>query len=252
MMSLEVGWLWRGLAGSPERTGARGVLLALSLAACVRSGGQPEVVAVPPNLVSPPAAPVSEPDRAALPPGGLSIQIALGPDGLKIEEAIAGGPGERAGLRDNDLVLKVDGVSVEGLSLNDALRLIRGPVGSHVTLTVQREGALRDFGVVRDVVDPYRVPTAQERHEAFLRANTEFSGGDGSSPATAIILKPDDPSMGVHLEYVYIRRVYPDHVMDMQALTEVDGKKYDAIHLHSSVDGTDLALYFDISDFFGK
>ncbi len=252
MMSFKVGQLLRRLACSRERTRTRSVLLALSLAACVVRGGQPAVVAIPPEAVPPRAAPDAVTDPPEFAPGGLSVRLVRGTDGLRIEEAIAGGPGERAGLRDNDVVVKVDGTLVVGLSLDDAVRLMRGPVGSQVTLTVQREGELREFSAVREVVDPFRVPTTQERHEAFLRANKAFSGGDGSSPATAIVIKPDDPGMGIFMESIYRRAVYPDYVKGFQALVEVDGKKYDAISLRSSVDGAELTLYFDISHFFGK
>lgn len=58
----------------------------------------------------------------------------------KISSAMPGTPAEEVGLRPNDLIYEVDGVSTYGLSLSDAVALIKGPENTDVVLTVIREG----------------------------------------------------------------------------------------------------------------
>lgn len=61
-----------------------------------------------------------------------------------ITDLIAGGPAEDSELRPGDLVYQVNGESVQGLSLDEAVAMIKGPEDTEVTLTVIREGA-EDF-----------------------------------------------------------------------------------------------------------
>src|SRR5688572_4590279 len=78
----------------------------------------------------------------------------LGPDcRLVIVAPLAGSPAARADLRTGDLILAADGVSFDGLTVDDARERIRGPKGSPVTLSIQR-GDDEPFAleVVRDVI----------------------------------------------------------------------------------------------------
>ncbi|HET92362.1 MAG TPA: S41 family peptidase [Chloroflexi bacterium] len=60
---------------------------------------------------------------------------------LEISGVFEDGPAERAGVRPGDHVLKVDGVSIVGMSLYEAIGMIRGPAGTEVTLFIEREGS---------------------------------------------------------------------------------------------------------------
>ena len=57
-----------------------------------------------------------------------------------IVSPITGGPAEAVGIKGGDKIIKVDGESIIGLSLNEAITLIRGPEGSSVLLTIERIG----------------------------------------------------------------------------------------------------------------
>ncbi len=74
---------------------------------------------------------------------GIGLQIASDEETgyIEVVAPIEGSPAEKAGLQPRDLILKIDGVSTVGLSLDDAAAKMRGPIGSSVTLTVQRKDA---------------------------------------------------------------------------------------------------------------
>jgi len=72
---------------------------------------------------------------------GIGAYIAIDEkDQVVIASPFDGSPAMQAGLRAGDVVLKVDDVAVTGMALEDAVRLIRGPKGSTVRLTIMREG----------------------------------------------------------------------------------------------------------------
>lgn len=84
---------------------------------------------------------------------GVGLQIALDSNTgtLKVIAPIANSPADKAGIRPADMILKIDGVSTNGLSLDEAAERMRGPIGSRVRLTVQHDGSEpSDLDVVRD------------------------------------------------------------------------------------------------------
>ena len=78
-----------------------------------------------------------------------------------------------------------------------------------------------------------------------------FSGGNGSSFETAIVVNARDEISGVRSEYDYIRARYPGYHFMSQALAPHGGKTYD-IMTFKSADGKKHVLYFDISKYFGR
>ena len=86
---------------------------------------------------------------------GIGATVSTRQDGtIIIVSPIKGGPAEAAGIRPGDLVLEVDGESLAGLSLLDAVGKIRGPRGSTVILLIKHLGAIDpvEIEVVRDVI----------------------------------------------------------------------------------------------------
>lgn len=73
---------------------------------------------------------------------GTGVQLGpISPDGGRLVEApLAGSPAEVAGIMRGDRVLRIDGIPVEALSEAQAMRMMRGPSGSSITLTVARTG----------------------------------------------------------------------------------------------------------------
>lgn len=64
---------------------------------------------------------------------------------IMVVSPIKNSPAERAGLLPKDLILYVDNESIKGMSVNEAVKLIRGPKGTDVILTIQREGVEEPF-----------------------------------------------------------------------------------------------------------
>ncbi len=72
--------------------------------------------------------------------GGLGIEVGMEDGFVKVIAPIDDTPAQRAGIQAGDLIIRLDEKPVKGLSLNDAVRLMRGPAGTDITLTVVREG----------------------------------------------------------------------------------------------------------------
>jgi carboxyl-terminal processing protease len=84
---------------------------------------------------------------------GIGVQVEMIDELLQVISPLEGSPGERAGLRPADVITHVDGQEVKGLNLPQAIRLIRGPRGTTVNLTIQRARQPSfDVGVTRDEI----------------------------------------------------------------------------------------------------
>ncbi|MFZ5815799.1 MAG: S41 family peptidase [Bacillota bacterium] len=85
---------------------------------------------------------------------GVTVELSQQTGYVTVVSPIKGSPGERAGLRAGDAIVKVDGRDITNMTLNEAVTLIRGPKGTKVTLTVKREGQedLLEFTITRDTI----------------------------------------------------------------------------------------------------
>jgi carboxyl-terminal processing protease len=100
---------------------------------------------------------------------------------LVVTRPLDGSPAERAGLQAGDIVLSVDGVSLDGLTVDGARDRIRGPKGTVVTLSIQRgTGAPRSFAITRDVVQSREVDS-----EALAGGTVGYMAVAGFSDAAA-------------------------------------------------------------------
>ncbi len=86
--------------------------------------------------------------------GGLGIQVGMEDGFVKVISPIDDTPAFHAGLESGDLIIRLDDKSVKGMSLNDAVKIMRGDPGTDITLTVIREGADKPlpFTVTRDII----------------------------------------------------------------------------------------------------
>lgn len=72
--------------------------------------------------------------------GGLGIEVTMENGFIKVVSPIEDTPAARAGLQPGDLIVRLDDTAVKGMSLSEAVKLMRGKPGSNITLTVVREG----------------------------------------------------------------------------------------------------------------
>ena len=72
--------------------------------------------------------------------GGLGIEVTMEDGIVKVIAPIDDTPAFKAGIKSGDLIIKIDNSSVKGLSLNKAVDLMRGKVGSPILLTIARKG----------------------------------------------------------------------------------------------------------------
>ncbi|MEJ1991676.1 MAG: S41 family peptidase [Maritimibacter sp.] len=86
--------------------------------------------------------------------GGLGIEVTQEQGFVKVVSPMDGTPADEAGMQSGDFVTHVDGESLLGLTLDDAVELMRGPVGTEIVLTVVREGVDEPFDVsiIRDEI----------------------------------------------------------------------------------------------------
>ena len=82
---------------------------------------------------------------------GVGIQLSLDKETkeLVVVSPIEGTPASRAGVQSKDVIVTIDGVSTEGMSTGDAVKLIRGPEGTSVVLGLRRDGDVIDFSLER-------------------------------------------------------------------------------------------------------
>jgi carboxyl-terminal processing protease len=85
--------------------------------------------------------------------GGLGIEVTMENGLVKVVAPYDGTPAAKAGIQANDLIAKIDGTEVQGLTLNEAVDKMRGAVGSPVNLTLVRKGVDPiEVKVVRDII----------------------------------------------------------------------------------------------------
>ncbi|MFZ5964176.1 S41 family peptidase [Thalassococcus sp. BH17M4-6] len=106
--------------------------------------------------------------------GGLGIEVTQEEGFVKVVSPIDGTPADEAGIEAGDFITHVDGESVLGLNLDEAVDLMRGPVGSEIIITVVREDMPEPFDVsiIRDTIKLTAVRTRTEGDTVVLRVTT--------------------------------------------------------------------------------
>lgn len=108
--------------------------------------------------------------------GGLGIEVTMENGVVKVVSPFDGTPAAKAGLLANDLIVKIDGLDVQGITLNEAVDKMRGPVGTPITLTIAREGREAfDAKLVRDVIKIESVKSNVEADDIGYIRITSFS-----------------------------------------------------------------------------
>jgi len=105
--------------------------------------------------------------------GGLGIEVTMEQGLVRVVSPIDDTPAARAGLEAGDFITHLDGETVLGLTLSDAVEKMRGRVGSDIELTIRREGQEPfDVTVTRDVVRIRSVRSRTEDKVGYIRVTT--------------------------------------------------------------------------------
>lgn len=94
--------------------------------------------------------------------GGIGVYVVELDGKLTIVSPIKGTPAERAGLKDGDIITKINGESTAGMTQDDAVHLMRGDPGTQLEVTVFRndDGKEHDFTIVREIIN---VPSVEDK-----------------------------------------------------------------------------------------
>lgn len=120
--------------------------------------------------------------------GGLGIEVGMENGFVKVIAPIDDTPAQRAGIRAGDLIIRLDDKPVKGLSLHEAVKIMRGKPGEPIELTVMREGNGKPFKVtiVRDVIKVKSVKSKVVGEEFGYVRITQFQARTGEYLQTAL------------------------------------------------------------------
>jgi len=154
--------------------------------------------------------------------GGLGIEVTMENELVKVITPIDDTPAAKAGVRAGDYISQIDGEDVRGMTLNDAVEKMRGPVDMPIKLTILREGSDKplDITVVRDIIKVKAVKFHVDNDVGYMKI-TSFTEKTFDDLQTAIdtIKKqvPADKLKG----YVLDLRLNPGGLLD-QAVSVSD------------------------------
>ena len=120
--------------------------------------------------------------------GGLGIEVGMEDGFVKVIAPIDDTPAFRAGVKAGDLIIRLDETPVKGMSLNDAVKLMRGKPGSEITLTIVREKEEKPLRILlkRDIIQVKSVKSRTlEKGYGYVRI-TQFQSHTGEDMVSAI------------------------------------------------------------------
>lgn len=154
--------------------------------------------------------------------GGLGIEVTMENDLVKVITPIDDTPAAKAGVLAGDYIAKIEGQEVRGLTLNDAVEKMRGPVSTPIKLTILRQGADKpiEITVVRDIIKVKAVKFRVDNNIGYMKITsfTEKTYDDLQNAISTIQKQvPKDKLKG----YVLDLRLNPGGLLD-QAVSVSD------------------------------
>jgi carboxyl-terminal processing protease len=106
--------------------------------------------------------------------GGLGIEVTMEDGIVKVISPMDGTPASKAGILANDQIIAIDGESIQGISLNDAVDKMRGAINTPITLTIQRKDVDKPFDVkmVRSEITIQAVKGRAEGQIIYVRISS--------------------------------------------------------------------------------
>ncbi|MCX8048445.1 MAG: S41 family peptidase [Methylohalobius sp.] len=135
--------------------------------------------------------------------GGLGIEVGMENGFIKVIAPIDDTPAQKAGIKPGDLIIRLDDKPVKGMSLEEAVKVMRGEPGTQITLTIVREGQDKPLKITltRAVIKVKSVKQQiLEPGYGYLRI-TSFQSGTSEQLTKAVAkLKEEGPLKGVVLD----------------------------------------------------
>ena len=109
--------------------------------------------------------------------GGLGIEVTMEEGLIKVVAPIDETPAAKAGVQANDIITKLDDEQVQGLTLNQAVEKMRGPVNTKIKLTIMRKGADKpiEVSITRDIIRVRSVRSHVEGEDVGYIRLTQFN-----------------------------------------------------------------------------
>ena len=115
--------------------------------------------------------------------GGLGIEIGMESGVVKVISPIEGTPADKAGIKAGDYIVKIGKEQVQGKSLMEAVKIMRGPVGTTIKLTIRRKNIKKplEFNITRKVIEVQSVNSkiiSKEKNIGYLRLKSFNENSD--------------------------------------------------------------------------
>ena len=115
--------------------------------------------------------------------GGLGIEIGMEAGVVKVISPIDGTPADKAGIKAGDFIVKIDGEQVQGKTLMESVKLMRGPVGTSIKLTIRRKNIKKalEFEVERKIIEVKSVKAkliGKKKNIAYVRLKSFNENSD--------------------------------------------------------------------------
>jgi carboxyl-terminal processing protease len=179
--------------------------------------------------------------------GGLGIEVTQEDGFVKVVSPIDGTPADNAGVEAGDFITHVDGESVLGLTLDEAVDKMRGPVGSEIVITVVREGEAEPFelSIIRDTITLTAVRARTEQQTVVLRVTTfndqtydnladglteEFEAAGGADNVNGIVLDLRNNPGGLLTQAIKVSDAFLEEgeIVSTRGRDPQDGERFNA------------------------
>ncbi len=179
--------------------------------------------------------------------GGLGIEVTQEDGFVKVVSPIDGTPADDAGVEAGDFITHVDGESVLGLTLDEAVEKMRGPVGSEIVITVVREGEAEpfDLSIIRDTIKLTAVRARTEQQTVVLRVTTfndqtydnladglteQFEAAGGADKVNGIVLDLRNNPGGLLTQAIKVSDAFLEEgeIVSTRGRNPEDGERFNA------------------------
>ena len=118
---------------------------------------------------------------------GVGMEVGIHDDIITVIAPLPGSPSEKAGFIAGDSIVKINGTSTERMTVDEAVRLIRGEKGTEVTFTIVREGK-SEFKEIKVIRDTITIPTSkiEKKDDVFIISLYSFNAISEAEMQTAL------------------------------------------------------------------